>query len=183
MTVTAPVAKLFSRVEAFEADCETLYGSVQMLGGECRDTNRRQRADRKLMVAMRTTQIEHGAKLDSLLVGQERLEHSQEKLQRSQDRLLDSYVHLERDVADMKKTQARLAEDVSGLKDGQARLAEDVSGLKTDVSGLKADVSELKTDVSGLKADVSGLKDGQARLEDKFDRLERLVRKGFGMDS
>jgi len=34
-----------------------------------------------------------------------------------------------------------------------------------------------------LKTDVSGLKQGQARLEEKFDRLELLVRKGFGMES
>ncbi|HZM76795.1 MAG TPA: hypothetical protein VFC19_13765 [Candidatus Limnocylindrales bacterium] len=161
MTVTAPLAEVIWRVEALEADRENLYGSVQMLDAECRETNRRQRADRKLTVALRTTQIEHGSKLDSLLVGQERLEDAQEKLQRSQDRLLDSYVHLERNVADMKKVQTRLAEDVSGLKTGQERLEQDVSGLKT----------------------------GQARLEEKFDGLEgrfdgleALVRKGFGME-
>ena len=155
MTITAPVAEVLSRVEALETDSENLYGIVQMLKDECRDTSRRQHADRQLITAVRTTQIEHGAKLDSLLVGQERLEQAQEKLQRSQDRLHDSYVHLEKDVAEVKKSQARLEADVSGLKQ--------------DVSGLKQDVSELKL--------------GQVRLEDKFDRLEALVRRGFGMDS
>src|SRR5215470_4629406 len=122
MILTAPEAELGSRVEALEADRENLYGSVQMLDGECRDTNRRQRADRRLIVAIRATQTEHGAKLDSLLVGQQRLENA-----------------------------AGLKQDASGLKQDVSVLKEDVSGFEEDVSGLKQDVSVLKEDVSGLK--------------------------------
>jgi outer membrane murein-binding lipoprotein Lpp len=120
------------------------------------------KADRMLITAIRDTQAEHGNKLDTLVEGQKRLEAGHKAI-------LDGQVLLE--------------EKVVKLQVGQKRLEKNVATLTTDVARLNTDVATLKSDVAELKTDVATLKVGQARLEDKFDRLEALVRKGFGMDS
>ena len=160
---------IIARVDVLEKDRDHLYQGLGAFESLIDNATVRQKADRQLIMAIRTTQGEHGNTLQSLVDGQDRLEQSQRML-------LDGQVRLEQEFAGMKKSQTSMAQDVSGLKT-------DVSSLKTDVSGLKTDVSSLKTDVSSLRNKFDHLEGRFDQLEGKFDRLELLVRKGFGMES
>ncbi len=70
---------------------------------------------------------------------------------------------------------------LSALRVTQLEHSEKLQQHSFLLAGLVEGQKRLEADVSGLKADVSELKQGQARLEGRFDKLERLVRKGFGI--
>jgi outer membrane murein-binding lipoprotein Lpp len=107
---------LRARVEQLETDRDTMYAAFRAVDGEFHDAVARHRADRTLIAALRSTQIEHGEVLAGLVV----------------------------DVSGLKSDVSGLKSDVSGLKSDVSGLKSDVSGLKSDVSGMTSDVSEMK---------------------------------------
>ena len=96
---------LQARVEALESDRDTMYAAFRAVDGEFHEVVARHRADRKLLSALRTTQIEHGQALAGLVT----------------------------DVSGLKTDVSGLKTDVSELKTDVSELKTDVSGLKSDV--------------------------------------------------
>jgi hypothetical protein len=78
-----------------------LYQAFRAVDGEFHEAIARQKADRTLIAALRTTQIEHGQVLGGLVV---------------------DVAGLKTDVAGLKTDVAGLKTDVSELKTGQRRL-------------------------------------------------------------
>jgi hypothetical protein len=87
-------SELRARLEQLEIDRDTMYAAFRAVNGECHEVMARHRADRMPMVALRTTQIEHGQVLGGLVV----------------------------DVSGLKHDVSELKSDVSELKNGQSRL-------------------------------------------------------------
>lgn len=90
-----------SRVEQLESDRDTLFAAFRAVDGEFHEAVTRHKSDRKLIHALRTTQIEHSHLLADLVTGQ---------------------AELKGDVSTLKEGQAELKADVSTLKEGQAKL-------------------------------------------------------------
>jgi hypothetical protein len=59
---------LRARVEQLETDRDTMYAAFRAVDGEFHEVVARHRADRTLIAALRTTQIEHGEVLAGLVV-------------------------------------------------------------------------------------------------------------------
>lgn len=114
--MSTPEPSLEARVDQLEADRENLYATFRAVDGEFHEAIARHRVDRKLILALRTTQIEHGRVLAGLVKGQSRLEA---------------------EVAGLKTDVAALTTDVAGLRT-------DMFGLRTDAADVKGSLGRLE---------------------------------------
>jgi outer membrane murein-binding lipoprotein Lpp len=95
-------ADIRGRVEQLEADRDSLYSTFRAVDGEFHEAIARHRADRHLVSALRTTQVEQGEVLGGLVVQVTELRSDVTELRSDVTELKTDVTELKTDVTEVK---------------------------------------------------------------------------------